>query len=57
MTVIPDLGPLFKGGKSVLTWRMTHLTGGLPAYIAWDDAFLAGIDIIAPEPVGCDKRL
>jgi hypothetical protein len=45
----PDLGPVFKGGKSVLDHDLTHATGGIPLYPAFDDAFTAGTPIIAPE--------
>jgi hypothetical protein len=46
---VPDLGPIYSGGKSVLDQDCTHITGGLPDYPAFDDAFQAGKAIIAPE--------
>lgn len=46
---VPDLGPLWKGGLSVLDHDLTHATGGIPLYPAHDDAFTAGVTIIAPE--------
>lgn len=46
---LPDLGPVWKGGKSVLDQDLTHATGGLSLYPAFDDAFSEGRDIIAPE--------
>ena len=48
---VPDLGPVFAGGKSVLDHDLTHITGGLPDYPAFDDAYTAGTAIIAPEPL------
>ena len=48
---LPNLGPVFKGGKSVLDHDLTHATGGIPLYPAFDDAFSRGITIIAPEPL------
>jgi hypothetical protein len=49
MPPIPELGPMFWGGQSILDQRMTHDTSGIPNYPAFDDAFVAGTDIIAPE--------
>jgi|SoiMethySBSTD1v2_1073268.scaffolds.fasta_scaffold98001_7 hypothetical protein len=46
---VPNLGPVFLGGKSVLDMRMTHLTSGISDYVAYDDAFSAGADVVAPE--------
>jgi hypothetical protein len=46
---VPDLGPVFNGGKSVLDHDLTHATGGIPYYPAFDDAFTPGTAIIAPE--------
>lgn len=48
-TNVPDLGPVFKGGQSVLQHDLTHATSGIPLYPAFDDAFNVGITIIAPE--------
>lgn len=57
-TKVPDLGPLWNGGKSVLEQAPTHKTsgllvdeGGLTLWPAYDDAFKAGTTIIAPEPL------
>src|SRR5262249_20243191 len=47
---VPDLGPVWNGGKSVLNQDLTHATGGLPGFPAFDDCFNAGVVIIAPEP-------
>lgn len=48
---VPNLGPVFKGGKSVLDHDLTHATDGIPLYPAFDDAFSRGLTIIAPEPL------
>lgn len=48
---VPDLGPFVEGGKSVLHHDLTHATGGLAGYPAFDDGFRAGTAIIAPEPL------
>lgn len=50
-TGVPRLGPVWRGGKSILDHDLTHATGGLPLYPAFDDAFVAGREIIAPEAV------
>lgn len=47
--VLPDLGPVWAGGKSVLDHDLTHPTSGIPRYPAFDDAFVEGREIIAPE--------
>lgn len=46
---IPQLGPIWMGGPSVLTHDLTHVTAGIPLYPAFDDAFVQGRVIIAPE--------
>jgi len=46
---VPDLGPMYFGGKAMLKQDCTHITGGLPDYPAYDDCFIAGEAIIAPE--------
>jgi hypothetical protein len=54
---VPDLGVVFKGGKTVLSHDLTHRTSGLPAdgtgnlWPAFDDAFSQGCTIIAPEDI------
>jgi len=45
------MGPVFKGGKSLLLQDLTHPTSGIPLYPAFDDAFEVGTPIIAPEPL------
>jgi hypothetical protein len=49
VTTVPKLGPMYPGGKSVLDMKMTHDTSGIPGYPAFDDAFSAGRDVLAPE--------
>jgi hypothetical protein len=46
---IPQLGPIWLGGKSVLSHQLSHKTFGIPLYPAFDDAFDQGRPIIAPE--------
>ena len=46
---IPQLGPLFNGGKSILDHSLTHKTGGIDYYPAFDTAFVEGEQILAVE--------
>jgi len=46
---IPELGPLWIPGKSVLDHDLTHATAGVPLYPAFDDAFNQGTAILAVE--------
>jgi hypothetical protein len=46
---MPDLGPVFRGGKSLLDESPTHDTSGLSGYPAFDTNFRAGSSVIAPE--------
>jgi hypothetical protein len=46
---VPDLGPLWNGGLSLLQHDLTHATSGIDNYPACDDAFDAGREIIAPD--------
>jgi Peptidase family M23 len=46
---MPDLGPVFPGGKSLLDESLTHATSGLTRYPAFDTNFRAGSRVIAPE--------
>jgi hypothetical protein len=48
---VPDLGPVFHGGSSILFEDLTHETYGIPLYPAFDTAYQAGTGIIAPEPM------
>ena len=45
----PNIGPVWKGGKSLLDHDLTHPTSGILLYPAFDDAFVPNREIIAPE--------
>ncbi len=53
---VPALGPVWDGGKSILLHDLTHPTGGIPLYPAFDDAFVAGREIVAPEALEVTKQ-
>lgn len=42
---------MVRNGKPILEHDLTHATGGLPGYPAFDDGFRAGRVVIAPEPM------
>lgn len=46
---VPNLGPVYVGGQSILHHDLTHETDGLPGYPAFDDGWVAGRQVIAPE--------
>jgi hypothetical protein len=46
---VPDLGPIYQGGKSILLHDLTHETAGVPGFPALDDGWVAGRVVIAPE--------
>lgn len=48
---LPPLGPVRRGGKSLLQYQLTHNTDGIPLYPAFDDNWGAGAISIAPEPL------
>lgn len=48
---VPPLGPVYAGGQSILLHDLTHETDGLPGYPAFDDGWVAGRAVIAPEPL------
>lgn len=48
---VPPLGPVWNGGQSVLLQDLTHNTTGISLYPAFDDAFVQGRVVIAPEPL------
>lgn len=52
-----NLGPVWIGGKSILLHDLTHRTTGIPLYPAFDDAFVQGTVIVAPEAVTVIKPL
>lgn len=50
-TKVPDLGPLEKGGASLLDFALSHATSGIALYPASDTVWTAGTTVIAPEKV------
>lgn len=48
---VPALGPLRRGGPSLLTYQLTHNTDGIPRYPALDENWGTGAIAIAPEPL------
>lgn len=49
--VVPDLGPIYRGSYavSVMQHSLTHRTSSIPFYPAFDDGWIAGRDVLAPE--------
>jgi hypothetical protein len=47
-SLVPMLGPIVAGGKSVLLQDCTHITSGL-GWPAFDDGWIAGKAVVAPE--------
>ena len=46
---VPDLGPLYIGGASVLNHQLTHNTDGISYYPAYDDGWVYGRTVLAVE--------
>jgi hypothetical protein len=46
---VPALGPVYRGGLSILQQDLTHATDGIQYYPAFDTAFDEGMSLIAPE--------
>jgi hypothetical protein len=46
---LPALGPIRRGGKSLLAYQLTHNTDGIPLYPAFDENWGVGAISIAPE--------
>ena len=46
---VPALGPITRGGSSLLKVSLTHNTDGISLYPAFDTAWIVGQTIIAPE--------
>jgi hypothetical protein len=46
---VPDLGPIYRGGRSLLLQDLTHETDGIDGFPAFDDGWRAGRVVIAPE--------
>lgn len=53
--VVPDLGPLYNGGSSVLYHQLTHNTDGIPYYPAYDDGWVGGMNVLAVEDMIVSK--
>jgi len=53
---IPNLGPVTKGGKSLLLFSLTHKTDKLPLYPAADTGWVAGLEVLAPEKLAVTKQ-
>lgn len=52
----PNLGPVIAGGRSILLEDLTHATGGLPGFPAFDAGFgRPGVAVIAPERLTVTK--
>lgn len=47
--VVPQLGPIVAGGVAVSLHTLTHVTDGIPGYPAFDDGWIAGRLVVAPE--------
>jgi hypothetical protein len=52
---VPDLGPLEKGGASLLDFALSHSTSGIALYPATDTVWTPGATIIAPEKIEITK--
>jgi len=50
---VPDLGPIYRGtyAVSIMQHSLTHRTSGIPFFPAFDDGWVAGRDVIAPEDI------
>jgi hypothetical protein len=53
---VPLLGPVVAGGTSVLAQDLTHATSGIPLYPAFDDGWVIGRSVIAPEGLRVTKQ-
>jgi len=53
---LPDLGPLYLGGASVLLHQLTHNTDGIPNFPAYDDGWVAGRTVLAVEDMIVDNQ-
>ena len=52
---VPDLGPLYNGGASVLNHQLTHNTDGIALYPAYDDGWVYGRTVLAVEDLVVTK--
>jgi hypothetical protein len=53
---VPLLGPVVAGGSSILAQDLTHETSGIPLYPAFDDGWIIGRSVIAPEGLVVTKQ-
>lgn len=53
---LPELGPVTRGGKSLLTHSLTHQTSGIALFPALDTAWGAGTTVIAAENCVVDTK-
>jgi hypothetical protein len=53
---IPNLGPVVADGQSLLDYDLTHATGGLPGYPAFDAGWKANKAIVAPEALAITRH-
>jgi len=51
---VPNLGPLYNGGASVLNHQLTHNTDGIPNFPAYDDGWVSGRSVLAVEDMVVD---
>lgn len=54
--LLPNIGPVVAGGISVLDHDLTHPTSNINLYPAFDTAFGAGREVIAPESIVINKK-
>lgn len=54
---VPNLGPILRGGLSVLAHDLTHDTSGLALFPAFDEMGSPGTPVIAPEDMVIDTKL
>ena len=52
---VPALGPMQKGGASLLDFALSHATSGIQLYPATDTVWTAGTTILAPEKLTITK--
>lgn len=52
---MPELGPLYIGGASVLNHQLTHNTDGILYYPAYDDGWVYGRTVLAVEKMTITK--
>jgi putative peptidoglycan binding protein len=53
---VPNLGPIVLDGKAILDMRLTHNTDGIEGYPAFDDGWIVGRHVIAPEALSITEQ-